>query len=185
MNSDDPKLKSILEQLVPFGFEFYGNDENGIPLVKGPNSQVVEINVAINFVNRQISAQESNAAGGSPEQMPSSEGIDVPKNIETAVENGIEQVGEVERSPENRQETSTEQVGESKTQTTAPKVSISKTSIKPYGEGFDPQLFDPTDLKSTLDFVEKNSRISHTSSNRWLAEQFKKFIAEFNAQKKK
>lgn len=181
MNENDSKLKIILEQLTPFGFEYYGSDENGIPLVKGPNSQIVEINVAINFVNKQIAARE-NSSGGSPEQMPTAEGIEQPSNFERGTEQNIEKANEVEKLVEDGGEKVSKTQGQGITQ--SPKITIAKTAIKPYGDGFEPKLFDPTDLKSTLEFVERNSKISHTSSNRWLAEQFRKFIAEFNAQKK-
>ncbi|MCA9381327.1 hypothetical protein KC678_03610 [Candidatus Dojkabacteria bacterium] len=178
-NSEDPKLKEIMNQLSKFGFEFYARDENGIPLVKGPNDQVVEINVAINFVNKQIEEQK-NSSGGSMEQPAMPENMDMAAKIESSMESKVEDSVENSAEKQEKREVSPNQQADDvpRAPIAAPKP-VQK--IKPYGDGFDPKSFNPSDLKSTLNFVEKNSKMSSKSSNKWLAEQFKKFIAEFNA----
>lgn len=184
MDQNDPKLQNILEKLKQFGFEFYGNGESGVPLVKGPNGQVVEVNIAINFVNEQIKKQQE-SAGGSIENPQMPENIDTKISVERSVESKIETSMEQEKSPEQKSERNDNPGAQAPIiQKKAPQVKLDKSKNKPYGDGFDPQGFNPTDINSTMRFIEKNSKESNKSSNKWLAEQFKKFVAEFDASKK-
>ncbi|MCA9387399.1 hypothetical protein KC669_05195, partial [Candidatus Dojkabacteria bacterium] len=177
--NEDPKLKEIMNQLTKLGFSFYARDENGIPLVKGPNEQVVEINVAINFVNKQIEEQK-NSSGGSMEQPSMPNNLDIASSIESSMESKVED--SIENNAEKQEKKDVQQDKQSDDVPRAPIAAPKPVQkIKPYGDGFDPKSFNPSDLKSTLNFVEKNSKMSSKSSNKWLAEQFKKFIAEFNA----
>ncbi len=185
MEVEDPKLKTILEQLKHFGFEFFGFGENGIPLVKGPNEQIVKINIAINFVNEKIKEQQEASEGGSPEQPHIPENIDTSVNLESSVESKIESSPEVEKNIEKKPETKPSPRPELQVQQKAPVVKLDKKDNKPYGDGFDPKSFNPSDIGSTLKFIENNSKASKTSSNKWLAEQFKKFVLEFKASSSK
>ncbi len=185
MKVDDPKLQNILEQLKHFGFEFFGYGENEIPLVKGPNEQVVEINIAINFVNEKIKEQKEQDSIGSPEQPHIPENLDANQNVESSVERKIETTPERENSIEKKTQEKPSQKPELNVQKKAPQVKLDKKENRPYGDGFDPKSFNPSDLNSTLQFVEKHSKGSKTSSNKWLAEQFKKFVMEFKASSSK
>lgn len=189
-HNTDPKLKNILDQLAKFGFTFYGYDENKYPLVKGVNGQIVEINVAINFVNKQIESR-AQASSGSPENPNFNENADVASSssVESSVENNVET--SVESSVESKAESSVETKSENQTNTNdevavqqkAPQIKFEKP--KPYGEGFDPISFNPSDINSTLNFIQQNSKKSKVSSNKWIAEQFKKFLKEIEKDVKK
>lgn len=168
----DPKLQQVLKQIGNFGFKFYGFDENSMPLVSGPNGQVVPINVAISFVNQQI--QNKNNSSGNLESSIV-ESSDSSSNIETANERQIETKLETPKDSTQAQNTQTP----TSVQTKAPQVKLSEPKKKPYGEGFDPRSFDPADITSILKFIEKNHKTNPKSSNRWIAEQFKKFIADY------
>ena len=184
-NVNDPKLKNVLDQLAPFGFQFYALSEDGMPLVIGPNNQITEINVAISFANSQIQKQrETDSSPKSfedmPENMPSS-----PSNFESGNESALE-------SLDSGVETSKEKKGKSKkrrarnkdisVQEKAPTITLPKKEIKPYGDGFDPISFNPGDLKRATEFVNKSSKKRKTSSDRWLAILFKKFLEEISDQ---
>ncbi len=184
MNLSDPKLQQILVQIQQFGFKFYAFDESNIPLVIGPNNQITPINVAIDFVNRQIQtqrAQQSLASGG-PENMPSAPQMpDATGALEKSVERGVETKNESNQEKKATKQNQQNDVSVN-VPTKAPKVTLA-APIKPYGDGFDPKSFNPTDLKSTLDFISKNASAKKTSSNRWVAEQFKKFLEELKSTK--
>jgi hypothetical protein len=168
----DPKLQHILGQIANFGFTFYGLDENGAPLVTGPNKQIVPINVAISFVNQQIQSRQNSSSIES--------GVVETADTTSKVESSTE------RSIETKLETPKEQSSKSNNQQSpvpipqkSPKVILAEPKKKPYGDGFDPKSFDPADINSTLKFIEKNQSQNPKSSNRWIAEQFKKFIADY------
>lgn len=166
----DPKLQHILEQIQRFGFKLYGFDENSIPLVVAPNGQVVPINLAISFVNQQI--QNKNNSSGNVETGVV-ESFDSTSRIESVNERQLETKLEVPKATHQNIQTPTV------VQTKSPQVKLSEPKKKPYGEGFDPKSFDPADITSTLKFIAKNQRTNPKSSNRWIAEQFKKFIADY------
>lgn len=188
-HNNDPKLKNILDQLAKFGFSFYGYDENKYPLVKGVNGQIVEINVAINFVNKQIESRSQSS--GSPENpsfnentdVASSKGVEssVESTVETSVESSVESASEQQDA--NNQNPQANSGDEIAVQQRAPRIQFEKP--KPYGEGFDPISFDPSDINSTLNFIQQNSKKSKVSSNKWIAEQFKKFLKEIEKDVKK
>lgn len=168
----DPKLQQILKQIENFGFKFYGFDENSMPLVSGPNSQVVPINVAISFVNQQIQNKNNSSVNVETGVVESS---DSNSRIESANERQLETKLEIPKDPTQNQNTQTPTA----VQTKSPQIKLSEPKKKPYGEGFDPKSFDPADITSTLQFIEKNQKTNPKSSNRWIAEQFKKFIADY------
>ncbi len=174
---NDPKLKKILEQLIKFGFEFYSLDEDKTPLVKGPNNQIVPINYAIEFVNKQIEMYRSQQPRGSLEDMPSMpapESSAAERSIETSIEI---QNDSLEKNQERQQQTI--QVPQNvQVPQKAPQIQLSKPKIKPYGDGFEPKSFDSTDINQTIKFIHKNAQKPNSSSQKWLAEQFKKFLKE-------
>ncbi len=178
----DPKLQKILEQLEKFGFKFYGYDEGGVPLVKGLNNQIIEINIAINFVNQQVQSQSTSTGGsGSFENAPVNENLDSAVSVENQTERKIELNKETEKSSE----ADTSGQDELTVQRKAPPIKLVRPPNKPYGDGFDPVSFNPESLNSTLNFIEKHGKTTKTSSNKWLREQFKKFMEEYKNSAKK
>lgn len=176
MSDIDPKLQRVLDQIKQFGFEFYGHDENGIPLVKGPNDQVADINVAIRFVNSQIESQKQ--GGGSVESGPvMNQNLDASINVEQSIETKLEE--QSNQSDDKNDETqTTDPQGEYKVRHNAPKIKLSTPKNNLYGDGFDPQTFDPSNIRSALNFIEKNSKKNNTKSDKWLAILFDKFVRE-------
>lgn len=184
MNSNqitDPKLKAILNQLKNFGFEFYSFDEDGTPLVKGPNEQVVGINIAIQFANRQIEANRNSS--GSMEQPEAPPTLDsAAGKIETSTERAIElkeSISEEEKSQSDQPKQPGQDMVVPKQ---APKVALKQPKIEYYGEGFVPVSFDPSNLAQTQRFVSNNVSKPPTTSAKWMAEQFRKFLEEIKAQ---
>jgi hypothetical protein len=176
----DQQLQMILSQIGKFGFQFYAYDESGVPLVKGPNNQIVNVNLAIQFVNEQINRAKS--SNGSPENPDFDESMDSKSSPETSVETKIESAAESAENQEKQKEDSAQsQTQDLTVKPQSPPIAIQQPVIKPYQDGFDPKSFDPSSIASTLNFVEKNSKLSAKSSNKWLAEQFKKFVEEFKA----
>lgn len=179
--TQDQQLQAILSQISKFGFEFYAYDENKIPLVKGPNNQVVNINVAIQFVNQKI--KETQNSSGSVEN-PNVENLDIKASPERAAETKVET--SIEQAAESNTEIQTQDANtQIKAPKTSPRMKLKQPEIKPYGDGFDPKSFDSTNIQSTLNFIESNSSSKSTSSNKWLAEQFKKFVKEFQVNQEK
>ncbi|MDQ6986096.1 MAG: hypothetical protein Q9M91_05745 [Candidatus Dojkabacteria bacterium] len=181
-NITDPKLRKVLEQLEPFGFEFFCFSENGAPLVKSPNEQIAEINVAIAFVNEQVTKKqsESNQSSASPEDFPS-----MPNMRQSKAESSMESNAESKDSSFERQSNKPKNIQPSQKKINVPRrapiVKIKKEKIKPYGDGFDPVSFDPSDLRKAMTFIDKNSKKKNTSSSKWLAILFKKFLDEMSS----
>ena len=174
----DPKLKQILDQLKKFGFEFYGYGENGSHLVKGPNKQVIEINVAIQFVNKQAELQKQSSSSGGIENAPQmNQNMDATispdRNMDSKLEKPRDQVNEKKSNPAGLNASSQYKVKDN-----APKISLKKARNISYGDGFDPVSFDPNSIRSALRFIEKSSKKHRTSSDKWLATLFEKFTRE-------
>lgn len=180
-NNQDPKLQNILNQLARFGFSFYGFDENKVPLVISPNKQVVQINLAINFVNQQIESQRNSGSSSGPESMPSmptmNQNMDS-SNFESNIDTKLEKPSEQRFEKQTQQ---VQQVSDLQTKKVSPPIKLVKPMNKGFGDGFDPKSFNPEDINSTLKFIEKNSSAKATSSNAWLAKLFKKFMSEYEA----
>ncbi|GAB4287357.1 MAG: hypothetical protein Kow0081_5090 [Candidatus Dojkabacteria bacterium] len=177
-NQNDPRLQQILVQLAPFGFRFYGFDENSQPLVIGPNKQVTHINVAIQFVNQQIENQQSS---GSPESMPDIPNMPIAspeRSAETKIETAIESAVETKQEEETENQNNQKQGPQVQVPQKAPTIKLERPKIIPYGDGFEPKSFNPESISQTLKYIEKHSKASKTSSNKWLAEQFRKFVKE-------
>lgn len=182
MNNLDPKLQQVLKQIEPFGFKFFGFDENKRPLVLGPNNQVTEINIAIGFVNDQIKRQAQSSS--SPEnfevpQTPDSNST-IERSTEVQLENSLESQKESQDNDNNQNQVQVNQ-NNLTVQKKAPEIKMSQLTEKPYGDGFDPKTFSPTDIESALKFVEKNSKASKTSSNKWLATRFQWFLKNYGS----
>lgn len=177
---NDPRLQQVLAQLQNFGFSFYGFDESGKPMVLSSNGQVIDINLAINFVNQQIKIGQAQSSGGSPESMPTPEDAPTRASPERSVETKLEQA--LDSSMESKQEKQAQQANQQQSglqvQQKAPQVQLKPAANKPYGDGFDPKSFNPQDIKQTLQFIEENARKSNTSSNKWLSIKFRKFVEE-------
>jgi len=184
MQSQDPKLKKILDQLSQFNFDFYGYDDNGMPLVKSPDGQIIEINIAINFVNDQIKKRQvESSSPGSFEAPNLAENLDnsvsVENSAESNLEKKLEESGEQEKSEDQNNQKPIQDNSQNIQKT--PNIEIKRPKNKPYGDGFDPVSFDPADINSTLDFINKNKTKSNQSSKKWLSVQFQKFLKEYES----
>lgn len=182
MNPQNPNIQEILKTISQFGFNYFGNDENGAPLVYAPNGQVVPLDVAYNFVRNQIE-QSKNSSGSSAESMPQMPQASPERSLETNVEQSLENVDI--KKPETKVENQQNQVqGPSQVATNpTPAPVIAKPKPLPFGEGFKPKSFDATDVTQALKFIEDNKKQSDKSSNKWLAIQFEKFLNEIKAGK--
>jgi hypothetical protein len=187
MNSQaDPEIQKILPTLNKFGFVFFGYDENKKPLVKAPNGQVVFLDVAYQFVKEQIEKNEGESTGN-VEDMP--EIPQMPQAVEQGSESNVE--SGAEKSPEQKQEEKKEdqnipnlQGPMQQVQVRTPQVQIKKPKQLPFGDGFQPKTFDPEKVDQVLKYIEKNSKKSAKTSDKWLAEMFKKFYDETMDNKK-
>lgn len=173
----DPNLEAVLTKLKPFGFNFHGYDESGLPLVVAPNGQVVEINTAISFANSEIAKKEETSPSSvelPPEmpQMPTS-------NTETKVESSPEQEKNAESSSESDTNLQSAPKSDFVIQTQAPQIELKTPKyIKPYGDGFEIKSFNAGNPEEATKFVEKNIKKNNKSSDKWLATMFKKFLEE-------
>jgi hypothetical protein len=175
----DSKLEAILTQLKKFGFEFYGHDEGGKPLVTAPNGQVTEINLAINFVNKQMQEQKdaASSSGGNFEAPVMNQNIDTNVKVERSVEVSLETKLESEKEEKKTDGGNTPQK-DVQVKKVAPNIQLAKPKVKPFGDGFDPKSFDFNNIDKTLEFIKSSSKKKNTSSDKWVAEQFKKFLEE-------
>jgi hypothetical protein len=168
-------LQQVLNQLEKFGFKFFGYDENNLPLVVGPNGQVTPLNVAYQFVQKQIQSSRMNS--GSIEQIPQSPVSPESGVVESGVENRLEAAAEKQ---ETRQEQSaqTSSVPQNNATNSSPKIEVKpKEAFKPFGDGHLPP-FDSSDIQNVINFIQDNSGTSSTSSNKWIAVLWKKFLEE-------
>ncbi len=184
MNSSSnltPQIAAILAQIEKFGFKFFGYGENNDPLVIAPNGQVIPLKVAYEFVQQQIQNSTTNKQGGIESlplgiaQIPDSKPMDV--NFEKTPE----KESSLETKPESQQNIQT-QVSTNPVQN-AP-ISNTQNSVTPkmpmpFDDGFKIKTFDPTDIDQTQEFVKQNSTATNTSSKKWLAAQFEKFLKEY------
>jgi len=164
--------EEVLKLVASFGFKFFGYDEGNNTLVVAPNGQIVLLSVAYNFVKAQMA--KTAGQGGGPEMIPQMPSM--PSSIDTKAENNIEQSAEkgIERQAE-KQKTS---LGvDLQVKPKAPPVAIKAAPESPYGDSMK-LSFNPSDLNKTLSFISSNSKKSKTTSAKWLAEQFKKFLEE-------
>ncbi len=181
MNPQNPNIQEILKTLSQFGFNYFGNDENGAPLVYAPNGQVVPLDVAYNFVKNQIEQTKvSSSSSGSIESVPQMPQSTPEKSLESTLEHSLD-IKKPESNIESQQNQSQQQT--QAVQGTVPAPVIVKPKPLPYGDGFKPKNFDPTDIAQTLNFIEQNKKQSDTASNKWLAIQFEKFLNEMKAGK--
>jgi hypothetical protein len=174
-------LQQVLNQLEKFGFKFFGYDENNLPLVIGPNGQVTPLNTAYQFVQKQI--QSSKTSSGSVEQIPQATASIEAGTVESGIERKLETVVEKQ---EFRQEQSaqTASVPQNNTTSSSPKIDVKTTeAFKPFGDGYLPP-FDSSDIQNVISFIQNNSgsATSNTSSNKWIAILWKKFLEEKDLQ---
>lgn len=180
-STDVNQEQQMLSLIMKFGFIFYGYDESASMLVKAPNGQVVGVKLAYEFIQKQI-AQQSSSSG--PESMP-----DIPQmpDSKPAVESSFEKEISIENVVESKDQDSDDdgsaQQPPSTQQSTPqaqpqPQVNLKQAVELPYQAGFDPRSFDPRDVDSTLAFIKQNSKASNTSSDKWLALLFEKFLNE-------
>ncbi len=177
--NDNNQLQQVIAQLEKFGFKFFGYSETSEPLVVAPNGQVIPLKVAYDFIKQQVEKATSGNIEKFPEGIPT---LDSSPKIESKMEGAVES----EKSIEKKQEKSEPQKNQNAPQTQTPTASDDDTVMPmPFGDGFAIKSFNPTKLKEAEIYIEKNSQGSNTSSRKWLAIQFEKFVKEYikNSQK--
>lgn len=171
----DPQLKQVLDKLAKFGFGFFGYNEEGMPLVKAENEQVIPINSAIEYANEQIKLQ-SQESSSSPEEFPQQ-----PSSPETSVETSLEASVEstVETKDASTVETRQEESKELQVKKQSPTIKLAPKDNKPYNKNsFDVESFDPTSTKAARAFISKNQDKSSKQTEKWLSVLFRKFLDE-------
>lgn len=161
-----------------FNFKFFGLSETKEPLVMAPNGQVVTLAVAYNFVKTKL-IEPAQGSGG-PEAMPSMPVM--PEAIPSQLDVNLEKGPEAEKTPEKQKETTpaTPQT-DLAVRNIAPKQLVVEPKIDlPFGDGFYPRAFDPTDVNKAQAFIAANAGKDPKSSATWLAILWGKFIKELS-----
>lgn len=182
------ELKKLLDLLKSFGFDFYGNDEEGKPLLVAPNKQIVPIQLAIEFVKKKRSEME-NSNSSSVEQISFTNSLetlvapDIESSIESHIENSIEKgVNTIETNIEkqdNFEKTSTNQSkSKSAKADNNAKQNDSPQIDMPIGVGYLPSSFDPLHPSEVKKFINHNKGVKSTKSAAWLKELWEKFLIE-------
>lgn len=176
-----PQYAEVIKSLEKFGFKFFGYSENKEPLLIAPNGQVVPLNVAYDFVKTKL--VDASKSGGSPEG-----GIEAMPVMPIAPEVFSEQVDQkIESAPEKAPEK--EKATEPQTQTQsdlqvkrlAPKIAVTAPEIDiPFGDGFFPRAFKPTDVTQAQKFVASNAQRDDKTTEKWLAVLWDKFLKELS-----
>ena len=169
-----PQLNETLKLIEKFGFSFFGYSETGDPLVVSPNSQIVTVKIAMNFVQDQIKKASLQAGSSSPEAI--SDIPTMPNMADKALEKGFEK-------NENKIEKSTNQKGHASIQTvqnqsiaTSPKMKIDYPLINDFSDfGFKSSF---KTLDQVQRFISRTAKNNNTSSASWLKELWNKFIEE-------
>jgi hypothetical protein len=167
-------LEEILKTLEKFGFKFFGYSEDREPLVIAPNGQVVSVAIAYNFVKNQIQKSSSAGTESGIESMPDLANM---PNFETAAESAQERG--IESQTEQDLSKKLQPDGYKSITQNSPKMIATKPqSISLFGDGFPIKSFDPGEVHQVLGFIQKHSKSKDTTTKKWLAKQFEKFIAE-------
>ena len=176
----DPKVLEILKMVEKFDFKFFGLSENKEPLVVAPNGQVVELGVAYNFVKTKLIEPAQGSAGA--EAMPAMPVV--PEAIPSVPDVNLEKGLEIEKPIEKKSETPTENSqSDLQVRAIAPKQAVLEPKIDlPFGDGFYPRAFDPTDVNKAQKFIAANAQKDDKSSAKWLSILWKKFIEELSEQ---
>lgn len=167
----NPQYSEILKTLEKFGFKFFGYAENKEPLVVAPNGQVTSLTVAYNFVKSKLI--EPSKTGG-VEAMPQ-----MPVMPESSAETSVEKAAESEKSAEKASQNA--QPSDLTVKRVAPKVASVAPKVElPFGDGFYPKVFDPTDVSKAQSFVSQNSQKDDKTAEKWLAVLWDKFLKELS-----
>ncbi|MEP7103835.1 MAG: hypothetical protein ABI721_03960 [Candidatus Dojkabacteria bacterium] len=172
----DPKILEILKTVEKFEFKFFGLSETKEPLVIAPNGQVVLLNVAYNFVKTKL-IDPSKASSG-VESMPVMPAM--PDSSFKQLDANLEKKFEIEKQVEKSKEVSTPAApSDLAVRNIAPKQAVIEPKIDiPFGDGFYPKVFDPTDVNKAQKFIAANAQKDDKSSERWLSVLWDKFIKE-------
>ncbi len=174
----DPKVLEILKAVEKFNFKFFGLSETKEPLVMAPNGQVVGLGVAYNFVKTKLIEPAQSSSG--TEAMPSMPVI--PEVIPSQPDAGLEKAFEIEKQIEKPKETpATNPQSDLTVRNIAPKEKVLEPKIDlPFGDGFYPRAFDPTDVNKAQKFIAANAQKDDKSSEKWLSVLWDKFIKELS-----
>lgn len=171
-DSNNTQLQQVITQLEKFGFKFFGYSETSEPLVVAPNGQVIPLKVAYDFIKQQVDKATSGSIEKFPESMPTIDSSPkIESKIETAVEKSVEKQSD---QPKSENKPATNQSVQT-TQTTDPDILMPL----PFTDGFQVKSFNPTNLREVEEYIKDNSKVSNTSSRKWLAIQFEKFVKEY------
>ncbi len=177
MNSQQvsPQLQNLLKFLEKSGFRFFGYSEANEPLVIAPNGQVISANAAYNYVQAQMNSAGTTGGKGA-EAMPQMPSMPQVSNIPDSQINKInEKKVETQKAVERVQQNSAQPVVPAK----APVVAATPARISlPFGDGFTPKSFNPTDENQVKTFTSQNSTKPLTDPKKWLSTLLTKFLLE-------
>lgn len=181
MNSQQvsPQLQNVLNLLDKYGFKFFGYNEGNEPLVIAPNGQVITVNTAYNYVQSRMNAAATNTAGKGPEGMPQMPSMPQMVNVpDSQLDKKMEKEGnkfEAQKAPEKVQQN----VVQPSVPVKAPVVAAAPAKISlPFGDGFTPKTFNPSDADQVNSFVSQNSTKPTTDPKKWLSVLLSKFLQE-------
>lgn len=181
MNSQQvsPQLQNVLNLLDKYGFKFFGHNEAQEPLVIAPNGQIITVNAAYNYVQSRMNAAATSSAGKGPEGMPQMPSMPQMANVPDAqLDKKMEKEGnkfETQKAPEKVQQN----VVQTQAPAKAPVVAAAPAKINlPFGDGFTPKTFNPSDADQVNSFVSQNSTKPATDPKKWLSILLSKFLQE-------
>lgn len=199
-DSDEPLVKApngqIVSMFVAYEFvrsqvakkasEGYSSNKLNQPSnINVISSESITLEQVVDFVNNLVSNQTENQdQDGNAEN-----GIN--SNLESSVDktpdNSLEIIENREKTKIVRFEENRKIINNNNTVLVSTVSSDNKNNKKnsisfpkPYGIGFDPKSFDPTNLKEVKEFVDSNlSQKDNNDSKKWLATAFDKWLDEF------
>ena len=176
----DPQLVQILDVLSKFGFKFFGYSESKEPLVIAQNGQVVTVTVAYNFAQTQMAKASAAASLGSIENMPQMpQALNMPTSPESKME------AAAEKPSDNIQNFTLEDLPKITKPAPQSAPQVQQSGNSPFGDGFKITSIDPSNVGQAMAYVKKHSKLKQTSTKKYLALQFEKFLNEIKAANKK
>ncbi|MFS8130405.1 MAG: hypothetical protein ACMG57_00350, partial [Candidatus Dojkabacteria bacterium] len=118
--------------------------------------------------------------GSGPETMPVMPVL--PETVNNLPDTNIEKSFELEKQIEKPKETPSSNAQPDLTvRNIAPKQTVLEPKIDlPFGDGFYPRAFDPTDVNKAQKFIASNAQKDDKSSEKWLSVLWDKFIKELS-----
>ncbi len=178
--NDSMDINKILQFVEKYGFKFYGYDENKVPLLVAPNNQIVSLKEVLEFFKKkknEISQIESRSSV--IENVNKIEHYLPYLDLSVEVVNRPDQAIEKKEAETNKVDMVKDK-SSSRNNTNQIKTN-NNDNLKlnvPIGVGYLPASFDPLDIKSTQEFINRNSHKDLKDTKKWIATLWMKFLAE-------